>query len=170
MNPLLATGLVSIGSRLIDSFAAANGLKSAQQAPAPVATSAPQAAPKPPSELSNYLNERGVQDAVGLKNLQFHLSQQLANHPDLANFMNSLEPGAPLQIKAVDGGMFQISTLDGRTYAFGANSELGQMAQRLQQVQQLNDANRRLPGTSLGDLANSDIAKPALNASWMLVN
>ncbi|MGF1449085.1 MAG: hypothetical protein ACFB20_06675 [Opitutales bacterium] len=170
MYPILATGLMAAGHRLIEGVVAPVAQKVLQSVNESFSGEGPDAtaATQPVSALSQQLAAAGVQDATGLANHRFHLQQQLLQHPEVRAFVEQFEPGAGIGLTLEDGSLFTFRGPDGRSLSVPANSEVGRLAMEFHQVASLEQSLERQPGLSLMDVANQVDASPGLQAHWTL--
>ncbi len=170
MYPILATGLMAAGHRLIEGVVAPVAQKVIQSVNESFSTSGPEAAAPTQtlSALSQRLSAAGIEDAAGLANHRFHLQQQLLQHPQVRAFAQQFDPGAGISLSLEDGSLFTFKGPDGRSLAISADSELGQLAMQFHQVASVEQALEAQPGLALYDVASQVDASPGLQALWTL--
>ncbi|MGF1483050.1 MAG: hypothetical protein ACFBZ8_01665 [Opitutales bacterium] len=170
MYPILASGLMAAGHRLLEGViapTAQRALNAVGEAFSGESIQAPTQA-KAVSPLSQRLSAQGVTDAQGLANHRFHLQQQLLQHPEVRSFLDQFDPGAGISLSLEQGSLFTLKGPDGRSLSFPADSELGQLAMELHQVASVDEALKQQPGLSLFDVADQVSEAPGLQANWVL--
>jgi len=170
MDPLIVTGLVSLGSRLVnrlmnpppaqgpEAFALAgpDGMTQGQAAAQATAGG---------SELGAWLSLNGVAGTADLPAAAGRLSQQLLADPAVARFASQANGPVSLTYEA---GQFSLRDGSGAVLPLAADSPLHQTARRLHQVQALVSASGAMPGVPLPDLANALAREPVATAVWPL--
>lgn len=164
MNPLLVTGLIAVGQKLVD-----NIFTKPPQSTLPTNAAAGSQfedhlnaqSVQPPSELMTFLNSKGIRSGSDLQNLQFQLRQQLFNHPEFASFMASADRTAGFQLTLEASGLYTLSDSRGRQITFSEQTSQGQLAKRIAQLQHMDISANAFPGYSMQDLTSKAGILPA---------
>lgn len=166
MNPILATGLIGIGERIVDNLM---GFKPSEL-PAKAFDSllGGSSAAQPAGELSQFLAANQVSDFKELGMMSEQLQSALVNHPDVSAKLSGLAPGASLSVKITDGNLITLEGPDGTLATLPKDSEAGQIATKLHQVKGMLEEHKQLPGAELSQLVANMERSPLLNASWVL--
>ena len=157
MNPLLVTGLVAIGQKLIDHmFAGPSETEAAASNASGAAFSNymnPGQAVHRPSELIQFLQNQGIQNGADFHDLQFQLQQQLLNHPELGHYIAGADRAGGFQLNVNEAGVYTLSDSQGKHVVFNDDSPLGQLASRIQQLSKMESIAKEFPGYGMRDLA-----------------
>lgn len=168
MEPILATSLLSLGTKVLDRILPEQGTIS-QTTAKPFADLLKSDKVAQGSELSNFLKANGVRSMQDVETQTFHLSNQLLSHPQLARELSGLRPDEPLNLTLEDGSLWRITDNEGKTKAvFSADSEVGQLANRLHQLKSIQVNSAQMPGASLSELVASIESQENLTAFWTL--
>jgi len=153
MDPLVVSGLLSLGSKVV------NNLFDGQPArrPAPEAFSvekttanAAAAATEKSSELAAWLSLNGVHSLQDLGNQLGQIQQQLVQDPAVARF--AAQAQGPLSL-SVEQGALSLRDASGRQLTLAPDSSAHQLARRLDQLGNLAAAGQAAPGADLVQLA-----------------
>lgn len=166
MNPILAVGLIGMGGRLINNIMAPktpeipaegfdNLLRGSEQV-------------KPVGELATYLKVNKVSDFQGMEMVGRQLQNALLNHPHVAPQIADINPGHALSVKITDGSLITVESSEGMLTTLPKDSEAGQIALKLHQVNSILQEHKQLPGAEFSQLVSNAQSKPLLNASWVL--
>lgn len=164
------SGLVSLGHRVVDHLVGEPAASSATAANSPSFSAyMSRGGTLPTSELSNYLSAKGVDTWQELSNMQFHLGQALNNHPQLRGLRESLSGLSQLTLSAETEGLFTVRNQQGQSYTFSKDSELGQLAQRFQQISSMQSMHQRFAGESVAAMAELVTHQPLTTpSSWLI--
>lgn len=172
MNPLLVTGLVSVGQRLLDGLSAKLAQPSqVENIPGGETFSRylnAQQSVSAPSKLNELLEANGVRTPQELDSLQFNQRQQFLNHADLAQFVSSADRSQGFQLSLHKGEMYTLTDSTGKQFSFSAHSELGQLAGQLQQLERMDEISSAFPGYALKDLAHKVETNPVDEGKWFV--
>lgn len=170
MNPLLVTGLVAVGHKLVDHLMT--------KQPEPASSHVQQEGQfdryltsqsvQQPSDLIAYLESNKIHAGVDLQALQFQLRQQLFNQPELATFMASADRTAGFQLKLEDTGLYTLSDSRGRQITFNDQTKQGQLAKRIGQLSRMESIAETFPGYGMRDLAHRAEVRPEGEMHWHL--
>ena len=157
MNPLLVTGLVAIGQKLIDHMFTGpsepeTSASNASGAEFSNYMNSSQAVQRP-SELIEFLQNQGVQNGADFHDLQFQLQQQLLNHPELGHYIAGADRAGGFQLNVNEAGVYTLSDSQGKHVIFNEDSPLGQLAGRIQQLGIMESIAKEFPGYGMRDLA-----------------
>ena len=169
MNPLLITGAVSLGGKLINSvFGNAEvpkTIKAGFEQQLDKAVDGPQ-----DSALLSYLKSQGISGFDGLKTLDGQLSESLKNMPGLSEKLSGFGPGDVLNLKIEDGNLITIEDGEGNVVTtISADSEAGIIAKRIHELRTMELEHANQPEKSLAAIANLVGSRPTpLSAQWSL--
>jgi hypothetical protein len=176
MYPILASGLVSAGSTLLERVvgpAAQNTINAIGNALSGTEAAKDSASAQPArsvgqSSLAQRLAAAGIQDVGALEDQLFQLRQGLLNDPRVKEFLGRFGAGEGLSLRMEEGSHFTLVSGDGRELTLDAGSELGQLAQRFHEYSSVNQVLREMPGSDIFRAADSVAASPGLNAFWQV--
>jgi hypothetical protein len=163
MDPITATGLVSIGERIVSNIIQSRGNKEVES----FSQYMPQQGTAPTGMIAELLQQNNVQDASDVKMLTDKLSNQLYNHPELAEQLAKMNPEEPLTLKLKDG-QFTIESSKGTIAVLKKDSEMGMLAEQIHQLKSIETLHQQVPSSSVYQLAGKVAAEPVLNANWVL--
>jgi len=172
MNPLLVTGLVAVGQKLIDNLITKHpDAQSPSNPPSGVSFERHldnSQAIKPPSELIHFLEAKGIRDGAGFQHTQFQLRQQLFNQPELAHFMAQADRTAGFQLTLSETGLYTLTDSAGKQITFSPETPAGQLAHRIRQMNHMEAIAEIFPGYGMRDLAYKAEEQPPGMQSWHL--
>jgi len=151
MNPLLVSGAMALGGRLLDRIAPPPPAQPADGAAFSRELSRA-TAPTTLSPLRQTAAAYGVRDALDLENLAQNLGVDLQAHPHLQDFLSRTRLDESLTLEWNENGMYSLRTGGGRVFAFSEDSELGQMASLYKQMNSSARLARSAPGTSISQI------------------
>ena len=169
MNPIISTGLISLGQNLLDrvipprlqSVILHGGIKEFSSLLNDQETT-------PTAELSAYLAANGINGLSNLQNHLFKLTRQLSNDPALAAITDPRQEVSLLTLRVESGNRFSVVAPDGTKVYLPANSTAGKIAWRIHQLQSLQQNISDRPGIPVTTLADRVAVNPILNAVWNL--
>lgn len=118
--------------------------------------------------LRDVLRDNHVQDIHNLKGLIRHTSEQLINHYELRSALDQARPSDALTLVKNEDNTFSIKTLNGNITTFGVDTQVGQLAEQLHQMQSTLTYKMQNPSQSLYEIAETITRQPSPKTSWEL--
>ena len=165
MNPILLSGAVSIGGKLINRIFGDNSATKAVKAGFEQELNKSEE-----SGLLKYLKSQGVLSFDGVKTLDGRLVAQLKAMPGLSEKLSGYGPGDVLNLKIENGNLITIEDADGSVVAtIAADTEAGALARRIHQLRSMGLVHADQPEKSLAATANQvAVAQTLSSAQWSL--
>jgi hypothetical protein len=133
MNPIAASGLISIGKSLLDNtLLKPNGIHSKPDGDA-FKGMLEQAGGTQNDGISSVLSQYGVHSLSDMKQLRADLKRQLLDDPALAK-VRVENPGASIHLVKTPDGSYQANLSNGKSISFVPGSETAQTAAALHQL------------------------------------
>ena len=172
MGPLLTSVISSVGADLLNrtglsNFLPLNRTSSTQAEPFDSHLNKAQQT-KAPETLLDVLKSNHVKDVHNLKSLINHTNEQLLSHHELRSALGQVRSSEALYLTKNENNTFSIKTLDGNIATFGADTQVGKLAEQLHQMQSTLVSKDRDPHHSLYEVAENISRQPNNRATWEL--
>lgn len=170
MNPILASGLIGIGEKLVTNLVGSviSPAKSPEGGVPSFESLMKGNAVSGSGELGTFLSTQGVSSWEDLARVQEQLAAALQNQPGVAEKLAGLKPGTPLNLKITDGNLITIESPEGTVATLARDSEAGMLANRLHELKSMTSLHEQMPGSTLQQAMTHVQQQPILNASWVL--
>jgi len=170
MNPLLATGLLSLGHKLLDRMSAPT---SQAQAPSSrkvdFATLMNQTEQAKDTLLSMMLANKGIETANDLKAYRSHLVGQMMNDPGISSLLTNQRDTQPLTLHIEGANQITVQNSAGQKINLSSDSPIGEMAREIHYLSSLKELSDRFSEMPIISLASSPFtAQIPQQATWLL--
>ncbi|OIO59349.1 MAG: hypothetical protein COZ46_02615 [Verrucomicrobia bacterium CG_4_10_14_3_um_filter_43_23] len=166
MNPLLITGLFSLGKALVNNLSAPKAPEVTPKESFEQAMKVRNSG-KLPNELSTYLMENNVSNVDDINNLKKNLSNELINHPDVQAMISGTGASSAVTLEYRDG-YYMLRSEDGKVTTLPMGSDAIKLAKRVQQLNQLGTASGAEEGMPLYDLSEKVGSQKPVNSNWLI--
>lgn len=171
MNPLLMTGVLAVGQKLVNRVLGPEVAAPQASQPSAVPFARTLDAVQGPGQLSplrQLFSAHGVRDAVDMEVLAEEARIDLLSHPDVQDFLAGIPSDASLRLEKADDGMYFLRSENGDSYSFAATSELGMTAGRFRETLGAAQLARNAPGAPVSRVISYMEQNPVGTGSWSL--
>lgn len=170
MNEILATGLISLGSKIYNQLTTPAGAKIQEGQKADFAATLNKTQNTQPTELQQYLDKNNLHTTSDIQTHIQHLTRQLVNSEQVIEGMGvAAQPLNDLSLQVQQGDTFGLQTSDGRTHWLVTGSAENSIAKKIHQLSSMLQQSQAMPGTPTQQLAQTTVNYPQLQSTYKLI-